>query len=104
MIFFLKMMNIVQVCFINVDILSREEIDKIIKGSRNSNKGVAEYKIIKNSIEMDETECLTVKNDNLLHKEIQEIHKELNIHDDTENMEEDNIEDLKSSILNADEI
>jgi hypothetical protein len=79
------------------DILSREEIDKIIK-TRNTHT-TAEYKMIKNSIEMDEAECLNVRSDN---KEIIDMHKELNM-DEENDVEGESIEDLKSSIMNADE-
>jgi hypothetical protein len=71
-----------------------------------------EYKMIKNSIEMDEAECLTVNDKTYAevtpNKEIQELHKEvisLHVHDHIEEDEHDstdNIEDLKASILNQD--
>ena len=100
----------------HVDILSSEEINKIIKKQQNMKKSsqsevnMNEYKIIKNTIEMDETECLTDKSysETPNHNDIHEMHKEvINLHveedkeDDTGiNME--NIEDLKASILNHD--
>jgi hypothetical protein len=83
------------------DILSREDIDKIIK--TRSSHTTAEYKMIKNSIEMEEAECLNVKADIPEHKEMEEMHKELNIEDD-DGVDNENIEDLKSSVMNADEV
>lgn len=75
------------------------------KNSPNLN----EYKIIKNSVEMDESECLNKSTPEDNNKEYQEMHNEINLHvqedddntDNTENMDSENIEDLKSSIMNS---
>ena len=67
-----------------------------------------EYKIIKNTIDMEEGESLTEKTNNisLKEKEIQELQKEvinLHVEDDKEDEHsEENLEDLKASILNHD--
>jgi hypothetical protein len=72
---------------------------------KNAGTNVNEYKMIKNQIEMEESECLnnTHETDNN-YKEIQEMHKEvinLQLEDDHEKQEEENIDDLKASILNV---
>ncbi len=96
--------------FINIDILSSEEINKMLEKQRimkkNQNNSINEYKIIKNTHDMDDIEGnVNKKGTELQKKEIQEIHKEvqnINFGDDHE-MEDnnDNIEDLKSAILNT---
>lgn len=91
------------------DILSSEEINKMLEKQRtskkNQNNSLNEYKIIKNTSDMDDLEKNVNKHSNELQKkEIQEIHKEVNNinfddeHDTCDN--DDNIEDLKSAILN----
>ena len=75
---------------------------------KNTTPNVNEYKMIKNTIEMDEAEELNTKEDS---KEIQEIHKDvvnMNIDDDHEKTDEENtdqgkenIEELKASVLNV---
>jgi hypothetical protein len=69
--------------------------------------------MIKNAVEMDESEYLTDKSmtDNTSNKEIQDLHKEvinLHVEDDNEKDEHnehiDNIDDLKASILNHDDL
>ena len=94
-----------------LDILSSEEIKKIIKKQQAEKKtpgsNLNEYKIIKTSIELDETDCLTVKSETRAkHQEIKDIKNEvnnMNMDDDTEDRDEtsDNIDDLKASILNT---
>ncbi len=94
-----------------LDILSSEEINKIIKKQQNIKKGsqevnLNEYKIIKNM--MDDEEGDIAEKDTTSAKEIQELHKEINLHvkgdkeDDEDHTTEENIEDLKASILNHD--
>jgi hypothetical protein len=64
-----------------------------------------EYKIIKNTVDMEEGETLTEKTNSsgLKDKEIQEIQKEvINLHVEDDEQAEENIEDLKASILNHD--
>jgi len=90
--------------------LSSEEINKMLEKQRilkkNQTPSVLEYKIIKNTSDMDDIESNTNKKRELQKKEILEIHKEVNNinfdeddHDTADN--EDNIEDLKSAILNT---
>ena len=80
------------------------EKQRILK--KNQTPSVLEYKIIKNTSDMDDIESNTNKKRELQKKEILEIHKEVNNinfdeddHDTADN--EDNIEDLKSAILNT---
>lgn len=81
------------------------EKQRILK--KNQTPSVNEYKIIKNTPDMDDIESNTnKKSTELQKKEIQEIHKEVNNinfdedeHDTADN--EENIEDLKSAILNT---
>ena len=83
-----------------------------MKKNTGNEVNMNEYKIIKNTIEMDESESLTDKSstENSNNKEIQELQKEvinLHVQDDKEMDDEDehsleNIEDLKASILNHD--
>jgi hypothetical protein len=67
-----------------------------------------EYKIIKNTLDIEEGEILTEKTNStsLKDKEIQEIQKEvINLHveeDKDDEHADENIEDLKASILNHD--
>jgi hypothetical protein len=67
-----------------------------------------EYKIIKNTLDIEEGESLTEKTNStaLKDKEIQEIQKEvINLHveeDKDDEQADENIEDLKASILNHD--
>jgi hypothetical protein len=76
-----------------------------------------EYKMIKNTVEMDEPDTLITPSDKnvsvntsepLPNQEIQDLHKEvINLHvedhnEDDEHMSTENIEDLKASILNHD--
>jgi hypothetical protein len=78
----------------------------------NSNEvNINEYKIIKNTFEMDDPECISeqkTNTDNSSSLEIQDIQKEvINIHIDGKDDEEndnhfENIEELKASILNHD--
>jgi len=91
------------------DILSSEEINKMLEKQRtskkNQNNSLNEYKIIKNTSDMDDLEKNVNKHSNELQKkEIQEIHKEVknnNIDDEHENTENyENIDDLKTAILN----
>jgi len=91
--------------------LSSEEINKMLEKQRilkkNQTPSMNEYKIIKNTHDMDDIESNTKqKSTELQKREIQEIHKEVNNinfdedeHDTADN--EDNIEDLKSAILNT---
>lgn len=109
------------------DILSSEDINKIILKQQNIKKSsdvnLNEYKMIKNN-ELDETECLTVKtdgdnNNNIgssigssnINKELLDLHKEMidvNVGEDSNNNneenDEENIEDLKASIMNHSEL
>lgn len=80
------------------------EKQRILK--KNQTPSVLEYKIIKNTSDMDDIESNTNKKRELQKKEILEIHKEVNNinfdedeHDSADN--DDNIEDLKSAILNT---
>jgi hypothetical protein len=81
------------------------EKQRILK--KNQTHSVNEYKIIKNTPDMDDIESNThKKSTELQKKEILEIHKEVNNinfdedeHDSADN--DDNIEDLKSAILNT---
>ena len=81
------------------------EKQRILK--KNQTPSMNEYKIIKNTHDMDDIESNTKQKSTELQKsEIQEIHKEVNNinfdedeHDTADN--EDNIEDLKSAILNT---
>jgi hypothetical protein len=76
-----------------------------------------EYKMIKNTVEMDEPDTLITPSDKnvsvntsepLPNQEIQDLQKEvINLHvedhnEDDEHMSTENIEDLKASILNHD--
>jgi len=79
------------------------EKQRIMKKSQNNS--INEYKMIKNTPDMDDIEGnVNNKGTELQKKEIQEIHKEVNNinfddeHDTCDN--DDNIEDLKSAILN----
>jgi hypothetical protein len=95
--------------------LSSEDINKIIKKQQNMQKtgmNMNEYKIIKTNTENEETEGLTSNNavqEKEEQKEIDEIHKEvINVVVEDEDKKEnkdieanhDNIEDLKSEVLN----
>jgi hypothetical protein len=77
-----------------------------------------EYKMIKNTVEMDEPDTIITPSDKhnslnntdpLPSQEIHELHKEvINLHvedheEDDEHMSTENIEDLKASILNHDD-
>lgn len=81
------------------------EKQRILK--KNQTPSMNEYKIIKNTPDMDDIESNTKKKSTeLQNKEIQEIHKEVNNinfdeddHDAADN--DENIEDLKSAILNT---
>jgi len=81
------------------------EKQRILK--KNQTPSVNEYKIIKNTPDIDDIERNThKKSTELQKKEILEIHKEVNNinfdedeHDSADN--DDNIEDLKSAILNT---
>lgn len=90
--------------------MSSEEINKIIKKQQHLKKNTPqdvnlnEYKIIKNTVDMEEGEALAEKNNNSLKdKEFQDLHKEvINLHVDDEkdgDNIEDNIEELKASIM-----
>lgn len=92
-----------------LDILSSEEINKMLEKQRtmkkNQNYSINEYKMIKNTPDADDIEINAGKQTaELQKKEIQDIHKEININFDEENDicdGHENIEDLKSAILNT---
>ena len=72
---------------------------------KNQNNSVNEYKMIKNTPDTEDIENNNnKKNKELQNKEIQEIHKDININFDDEHEvcdNDENIEDLKSAILNT---
>jgi hypothetical protein len=83
-----------------LDILSKADIDKYIRQNKRETP-TNEYKMVK-SIEMDETECLTSSNDN-----IEQLHKEISLHieeDVNTTGQNENIDDLKSSLFDNEEI
>lgn len=80
------------------------EKQRILK--KNQNNPMNEYKMIKNSPDPDDIEqSVTKQATELQNKELQEIHKEINIkfEEETDNTctDHENIEDLKSAILNT---
>ena len=72
---------------------------------KTQSNSINEYTMIKNTADSDDVESFTKKSTELQNKEIQEIHKDINttgLDEENDTFDDDeNIEDLKSVILNA---